>query len=193
MMKVMYSRCQYFKMYFCISHWKPWILLWNYTFGTAKSPVNDGMFTISTGSAANEAPPCPLMVGVGGATKKNRPMPRLVMSRPCRKACILIKKRVAPCAWWAGGFSRNFVCFKPISPKKQIYFRVVREHSNKNLGKNCMEEQTFKPMISCDRVQQDTTSGFQASPWYHKENHTMVGFCQTISPDFTLRVGWKST
>ena len=74
----------------------------------------------------------------------------LVMSRPCRKACILIKKAGTFDGWF---FSRNFVCFKSISPKKQIYFRVYKRTLKQNPRKILVWTNQWH-MISCDRVQQ---------------------------------------
>ena len=111
----------------------------------------------------------PLMVQGGWRGHEKGPTAHcnLVMSRPCRKACILIKK-----AGTFDGcfFSRNFVCFKSISLKKHIYFRVYNRTLKQNPRKMLVWRNQWH-MISCDRVQCTTSRVVGLKP-----RHTMGGF-----------------
>lgn len=101
------------------------------------------------------------MGGLKGPRKRPDCPLHLVMSRPCRKACILIKKGWH--LWWVF-FSRYFACFKSISPKKHIYCRVYKRILKQNPRKILVWTNQWD-MISCDRVQQDRPGRFETSPF----------------------------
>ena len=63
----------------------------------------------------------------------------LVMSRPCRKACILIKKAGTFDGWF---FLETLYVSKPYLSKNISILGCIREYSNKILGK-CWSGQTY--------------------------------------------------